>query len=138
MTLSTLQFVADAPSGHVNNVQYMDFLERARKDWYYFCRLTGVEAMVVHVSASYKKETFDKEQLTITTTLTKIGNTSFTLHQVITNCKDDIVVDAEIVLAVVNIETRKKTSVPTQVRSLLEEETTLSSVMEEYSLKNFR
>lgn len=111
-----------AGSGHVNNVQYLEFLEMARKDWYHYCLSIGVEAMVVHINADYKKEVFGNEQLRIRTVLDRIGNTSFTLHQTIYHSENEPVLNADVTLVTVDRETRTKCTVPDTFRELLHTE----------------
>jgi hypothetical protein len=56
-----LNIVAETNRGHVNNVKLVDYLDEARKDWYHYCILLGVEAVVVHIGTDFKKEVFNNE-----------------------------------------------------------------------------
>jgi acyl-CoA thioesterase FadM len=85
LTYSELHLVAESSHGHVSNVKLFDYLDQARKEWYYYCILIGVEAMVVHISTDYKKEVFHNDKLFIRTWIDCVGNTSFTIKQTIVN-----------------------------------------------------
>lgn len=119
MTYTTLELIAETKTGHVSNVKLFDYLDQARKDWYHFCILYGVEAVIVHTSVDYKKEVFHNTKLSIRTSLEKVGNSSFTIKQTMVNDQGVLVVAAEVVLAVINRQTREKTIVPDEVRVLL-------------------
>ncbi|MEH7503052.1 thioesterase family protein [Neobacillus drentensis] len=118
MAYSELNIVAETNRGHVNNVKLVDYLDEARKDWYHYCILLGVEAVVVHIGADFKKEVFNNEKLLVRTWLERVGNTSFTLKQTILNGREELVVSAEVILTTINRETRQKVSVPNEVRRL--------------------
>lgn len=125
MTYSDLQIMSKSSHGHVSNVKLFDYLDQARKEWYYFCILIGVEAVVVHISTDYNKEVFDGERLFIRTWISRIGNTSFTLSQTMVNDRNELVVSAEVVLTTINRQTREKITVPEEVRSLLDKDSVL-------------
>lgn len=118
MTYSKRTILAETDKFHVNNVQLLAYLDEARYPWYRFCQTCGVEGVLVHLDADFKKEVFDGDELTITTSLEKLGNTSFTLEQIMTNTAEDTIISANIVLATINKETRMKTPVPPQIREL--------------------
>lgn len=118
MSLFETKVIANAEDGHVNNVTYLEYLEIARKQIYALCISLGVEAMVAHVSANYKKEVFNQDVLTIYNTIEKVGNTSITLKQEMVTENDEPVVSATVVLVTVNQETRQKVTVPDKIRQL--------------------
>jgi thioesterase-3 len=119
LAYSELTIVAESNRGHVNNVKLADYLDQARKDWYHYCILLGVEAVVVHIGVDYKKEVFNNEKLMIHTCIERVGNTSFTLQQTILNNQKELMVSAEVVLTTINRQTRGKVTVPDEVRKLL-------------------
>lgn len=125
MTYSEFKIIAESSHGHVSNVKLFEYLDQARKEWYYFCILIGVEAVVVHISTDYKREVFDDERLYIRTWISRIGNTSFTLRQTIVNEGNELVVSAEVVLTTINRQTREKMIVPHDFRSLLDKDSVL-------------
>lgn len=110
-------------NGHVNNAKYLEYLEWAREDWYEQRGLdydtlvaAGIITVVVHVSANYRKAARQNDQLQIRTTLTKVGNTSFTMAQEIANHHDEMVLDATVIIVTVDPANRQKTPVPTAIR----------------------
>lgn len=125
LTYTKLELIAETSHGHVSNVKLFDYLDQARKDWYQYCILFGVEAVVVHISVDYKKEVFHNNKLSIRTWLERVGNSSFTIRQTIVNELDLLVVSAEVVLATINRQTREKITVPDEVRFLLNKDSVL-------------
>ncbi|MDR6120484.1 YbgC/YbaW family acyl-CoA thioester hydrolase [Bacillus sp. SLBN-46] len=130
MAYSELFIVAEANRGHVSNVKLFEYLDEGRKWWYRYCVSHGVEAVVVHIGVDYKKEVFNHDRLWVQTSLERIGNTSFTLKQTITNEQQEQMVVAEVVLTTINRQTRRKVPVPDEVRNLLNRH---SNLTEEYS-----
>lgn len=120
MAISKQTIIAKTDRFHVNNVQLLGYLDEARYPWYRFCQSCGVEGVLVHMSADFKKEVFNGEELTITTSLEKLGNTSFTLRQIMTSTEEELIIAAEIVLATINKESRTKTPVPSHIRELFQ------------------
>lgn len=120
MAYSNYTLQATANDGHVDNVAYLQYLDDARKEWYRYCTQNDVEAMVVHLNASYKQEMFDGEKVRIQSTLNRVGNTSFVLNQTMYNKIEEVVFQAEVVLCTVDIKTRRKVRVPDVIRELLD------------------
>nr|WP_263323666.1 thioesterase family protein [Neobacillus sp. Marseille-Q6967] len=119
MVFSEIEIIAESDKFHVSNVKLYEYLDDARRDWYKYCILLRVEAVLVHIGADFKKEIFDQDKLQIQTVLERVGNTSFTLKQTVTNQRGDDVAFAEVVLATIDREKRTKVSVPDEVRELL-------------------
>jgi YbgC/YbaW family acyl-CoA thioester hydrolase len=119
LTYSKLQLTAESSKGHVSNVKLFDYLDQARKEWYHYCTLYDVEAVVVHIDVDYKIEVFHNEKLFIRTWIDRVGNTSFTIKQAMMNDRDEFVVSAAVILTTINRQTRKKITVPNGIRSLL-------------------
>ncbi|WP_431809100.1 acyl-CoA thioesterase [Brevibacillus agri] len=102
--------------GHVNNVQYMAFLEQARQPWYqYFSRL-GFRSFVARLQAEYKKEAFLGDVLLIHSSIERVGNTSFVLRQLIRNQRDELVLQAEVTFVAICARTGEKIRVPDELR----------------------
>ncbi|MGX6444502.1 acyl-CoA thioesterase [Neobacillus sp. K501] len=125
MAFSEMEIIAESSKFHVSNVQMYQYLDEARKDWYQYCISVGVEAVLVHIGADFKKEIFNQDLLRIRTWLERVGNTSFTLKQTVMNQGDDLIVSAEVVLATIDREKRTKVRVPNEVRSLLNDPSAL-------------
>lgn len=88
--------------GHVNNARYLEFLEEAR--WRFFAErgiikdITGelLGMVVVNININYRRPALIHEQLEITTGVTRIGNKSFIIHQVISvAATGDVVADKD-------------------------------------------
>lgn len=125
MAFTEMEIIAESSKFHVSNVQMYQYLDEARKDWYHYCILVGVEAVLVHISADFKKEVFNQDRLRIRTWLERVGNTSFALKQTVMNQGDLPIVSAEVVLATIDREKRTKVTVPDQVRSLIHDDSVL-------------
>lgn len=127
MTHSELRLVAETTKFHINNVEMFSYLEQARRPWYTHCLSLGVEGVIVHVEADFKKEIFNQEKLVITTWLEHVGNSSFTLKQKVVNEQEELIVSGKTVLATINSETRTKVPVPNEFRALLDKDIVLSA-----------
>jgi thioesterase III len=125
MAYTEIEIIAESTNFHVSNVQMYQYLDEARREWYQYCILVGVEAVLVHISADFKKEIFNEDRLQIRTWLERVGNTSFTLKQTVLNQGNDLIVSAEVVLATIDRQKRTKVVVPDQVRRLLHEDAIL-------------
>jgi YbgC/YbaW family acyl-CoA thioester hydrolase len=126
MAYSELHLTAESSKGHVSNVKLFDYLDQGRKEWYHYCTLYNVEAVVVHINVDYKVEVFHNEKLFIRTWMDRIGNTSFTIKQTMMNGREELVVAAEVVLTTIDRQTRKKVIVPDGIRSLLVDDSVLN------------
>lgn len=88
--------------GHVNNARYLEFLEEAR--WRFFAergvikQITGdlLGIVVVNININYRRAALIHEVLEITTAVTRVGNKSFIIHQVISIAETgDIIADTD-------------------------------------------
>lgn len=112
-------------NGHVNNAKYLEYLEWGREEWYeradlhydQFTKL-GIQTVTVNININYKKECRQGDLLTITTTPERMGNTSYSLKQEITNQRGELVADAIVTSVAMDIETRKGRPVPEALRQL--------------------
>lgn len=114
-----MKIIAETNTNHVNNVTYLQYLEQARREIYACYYANGVEPLVAHISADYKREVFDKEPLTIHTKTEKIGNTSVTLKQEIYTQNNELALTATVVIVAIDPKTKHKTRVPDAVREKL-------------------
>lgn len=115
-------------NAHVNNAKYLEYLEWGREAWYEqfgldydTLRALGVITVVVRVTANYRMESKQNDQLRIYTHLCKVGNTSCVMSQKIRNQNEDLVLDAEITIVMVHPETRKPVPVPIEIRGKIEQ-----------------
>ena len=112
-------------NGHVNNAKYLEYLEWGREDWYEQFGLDydtlkrmDVVTVVAHISADYRAEAVQNDHLRIKTWLDRVGNSSMTMKQSITNQKDILVLDASVVIVTVSASTHEKIRVPDALRKL--------------------
>lgn len=118
MSLFKTKVIAEAKGNHVNNVTYLEYLEVAREKLYARCISLGVEAMVANINADYKREVFHQEELTIHSTIEKVGNTSIKLKQDMYTENGELAVSATVILVTVNQQSRQKVRVPDGIREL--------------------
>ncbi|WP_251551886.1 acyl-CoA thioesterase [Neobacillus muris] len=126
MAYTEWKTVAKTDRGHVSNVKLFEYFDEARKEWYRFCTSLEVQAVVVHIEVDYRREIWNNEKLTITTSLEQIGNTSFILMQKMENGQNELAAAAEVVLTTINTKTREKTRVPNALRSFLNQKDQLN------------
>lgn len=112
-------------NGHVNNAKYLEYLEWGREDWYEQFGLDyntlkrmDIVTVVAHISADYRAEAVQNDRLSIKTWLDRVGNTSMTMKQSITNQNDLPVLDASVVIVTVSASTHEKVRVPDALRKL--------------------
>jgi thioesterase-3 len=88
--------------GHVNNARYLEFLEEAR--WRFFAekgiikQITGdlLAMVVVNININYRRAAMIHEELEITTAVTRVGNKSFIINQVISLLSTgDVIADTD-------------------------------------------
>jgi thioesterase III len=125
MAFTEREITAQSNFYHVSNVKLYEYLDDARLEWYKYSISLGVESVLVHISADFKKEIFNQDRLRIRTALERVGNSSFTLKQKVMNQHDEQVVSAEVVLATIDRKKRTKISVPEEIRKLMEESSVL-------------
>lgn len=126
MVFTEIEITAKSNYYHVNNVKLYEYLDEARLEWYKYSISLGVESVLVHISADFKKEIFHQDRLRIRTALEVIGNTSYTLKQTVMNQRDEQVVSAKVVLATIDREKRTKVTVPHEIRELMDDPSILS------------
>jgi len=112
---------------HVNNARYLEFLEEARWSFFEGYPLTQtvheqkLAFVLVNININYRRPAFLNELLQIHTKISKIGNKSCTVQQLILESESkQVVADAEITFCVLNQETHKAVSIEGEVRQVLE------------------
>ena len=111
--------------GVVYHASYVNFMERARTEWMRSFGFTnaglmkelGVVFVVRSLKLDYLKPAVLDDLITVSTQLKDIGRSRVTLHQVMMR-GDDILVDGEIHLVSVALDTFKPVSVPDVLREL--------------------
>jgi YbgC/YbaW family acyl-CoA thioester hydrolase len=104
--------------GHLNHIQALAFLERARTDWYGLCGLwegggeDKLGTIVVNINVNYRKECMLGENLTVRTRPTSMGIKSFMLAQEIVRSDGTVVIDGVTTSVVMDMPTRYIIAVP--------------------------
>ncbi|RLL46868.1 acyl-CoA thioesterase [Oceanobacillus piezotolerans] len=99
---------------HMNNIVYIQYLEKARFEWYDQIGLSletlmskGQALVLRNLEVSYINEARLGDTLKIKTSPFKRGKTSYTLKQIIYNQKNEILTEAETVTVMIDLEKRK-------------------------------
>jgi YbgC/YbaW family acyl-CoA thioester hydrolase len=109
--------------GHLNHVQALTFLERARLDWYERCGLGregGEEVLgtvVVNINVNYRNECFLGEKLSVRTRPVAMGTKSFVLAQEIVRPDGETAIDGAITSVVMDMTSRNIIAVPDCIAS---------------------
>lgn len=113
--------------GHVNNAKFLEYIERARRDWYNRAvpdfegmRARGFGTVVVNVSINFARESFAGDRLSVATCPLRKGRTSYVLKHEIRNESGQLVADAEVTSVVMSRETRKAVPLPRELGRLFE------------------
>jgi len=113
--------------GHVNNARYLEFLEEAR--WRFFAekgvikQITGetLGMVVVNININYRRAALIHEELEITTGLTRVGNKSFIIHQVISLATTgDVIADTDGTYVLFDNKKGKSVVIEGEYRDLLD------------------
>lgn len=113
-------------NGHVNNAKYLEYLEWGREDWYErlgfdyeTLKAMDVVTVVAHISVDYRREAVQNDYLRITSWLESVRNTSLTMKQLIHNQREELVIEASIVIVTVSAASHSKVRVPDALRNLV-------------------
>ena len=110
---------------HVNNARYLEFLEEAR--WQYLDQINKTELdkydfsfIVVNININYRKSVTVGDTIDISTEIEKIGNTSMTFSQKITEeGTNDLVCDANVTFVILNNKTQQPHKIEGALKALL-------------------
>lgn len=112
---------------HVNNARYLEFLEEARwealesQPGFRWMVAQGLAFVVVNININYRRPALLGERLTVTSEMQKLNGKSGVLSQVITRDSDgDVVADALITFACVDLQTQKARPLEGELRRHLE------------------
>ena len=112
--------------GHVNNARYLEFLEEARWSFFEYHNTLEVFAefklafVLVNININYRRPGFPDDVLHITTQVESIGNKSCKVSQkIVLSGTDEIVADAIITFALMDMETNKAVVIEGGVREKL-------------------
>jgi thioesterase-3 len=110
---------------HVNNARYLEFIEEAR--WQYLDKINPNELakydfsfIVVNININYRKSVTVGDTINISTEIEKIGNTSMTFSQKITEeGTDDLVCDASVTFVILDNKTQQPHKIEGTLKALL-------------------
>ena len=104
--------------GHLNHVEAVRYLERARGEWYRRCGLydgaggQSLGTVVVNIDYNYRAECFVGERLRITTRPISMGTRSFTLEHAIIKPDGRTAIDGKCTSVVMDLAERSIIPVP--------------------------
>ena len=104
--------------GHLNHVEAVRYLERARSRWYRECGLFdtvgehSLGTVVVNIDYNYRVECFVGERLKVTTRPVSMGTRSFTLEHAITKPDGRTAIDGRCTSVIMDLAERSIVPVP--------------------------
>ena len=106
--------------GHLNHVEAVRYLERARAQWYRACGLYGGEGegeqslgtVVVNIDYNYRAECFVGEKLRVTTRPVSMGTRSFVLAHEIIKPDGRVAIDGRCTSVIMDLSERSIIAVP--------------------------
>ena len=104
--------------GHLNHVEAVRYLERARAQWYRECGLFDGDGgqshgtVVVNVDYNYRVECFVGERLKVTTRPVSMGTRSFTLMHEIVKPDGRVAIDGQCTSVIMDLSERSIIPVP--------------------------
>ena len=104
--------------GHLNHVETVRYLERARSQWYRACGLFDTESgqslgtVVVNIDYNYRVECFVGERLKVTTCPIAMGTRSFTLEHAIIKPDGRTAIDGRCTSVIMDLGERSIIPVP--------------------------
>ncbi|MBD7939631.1 MULTISPECIES: acyl-CoA thioesterase [Cytobacillus] len=100
--------------GHMNYLKYFDYFECGIDEWFLALGLSvqylqsrHIGCVIKKVESEYITEALVGERLEITTTLTRVGHTSFVIFQQMTSRNQKIIATSEKVFVMFHLQTRK-------------------------------
>ncbi|NUU64644.1 YbgC/FadM family acyl-CoA thioesterase [Enterobacteriaceae bacterium BIT-l23] len=112
---------------HVNNARYLEFLEEARwevletQSGFRWMVEQGLAFVVVNININYRRPALLGDRLTVTSRMQKLNGKSGVLSQVITrDSESDVVADALITFACVDLQSQKAQPLEGELRRHLE------------------
>ena len=104
--------------GHLNHVEAVRYLERARSQWYRECGLFddtsehSLGTVVVNIDYDYRVECFASERLKVATRPKSMGTRSFTLEHAIIKPDGRTAIDGQCTSVIMDLEARSIIPVP--------------------------
>jgi thioesterase-3 len=112
--------------GHVNNARYLEYLEEARWEFFKDCGGTlheleklNIGLFLVRLESDFRKPSFLDDRLQVLTKVIKVGSRSLVFEQkIIHHSSRDIVIEAVLTGAVVNLKTQKSMYINEETRPI--------------------
>ncbi len=104
--------------GHLNHVQAVRYLEKARNEWLAACGLykisseTRYVSVVVNINYNYKQECFLGEQLRVMSRPQSMGSKSYTLAHEIIKPNGEVAIDGRATSVIMELNQREIVPVP--------------------------
>ena len=113
--------------GHVNNIVYFRYFESVRM--YLLDRIgvlashreRGIGVILASTTCDFKKPVTWPQRITVSTGVSRIGNTSFTMEYAITDESGDVIATGSSVQVMYDYNKGVKMPVPVEVREAIEE-----------------
>ena len=112
---------------HVNNVMYFKYIQAARVNYWETIGLggmiseDGIGPMLASTGCQFRKPLFYPGKVTIRSRIEFIKTTSFGIHHVLVNEKDEIVAEAHDVVVMYNFKKAEKTPFPESLKLKVEQ-----------------
>lgn len=111
--------------GHINNVYYLEYAQEARLRYFRQWADAGIRVgsvVVRRVEVDFERELkYSAKVINVEVSITKVGNTSFTMRQRILDRNGVLYADVVAVIVLVDLEAGKAIPLPAEARALLEE-----------------
>lgn len=112
--------------GHVNHASYLTYMEEARLE---FLKKIGIEVkstgytiVLVGLKVDYMKQGYFGQILDVSTTISKVGRTSFTLiNHIVEKESNELITKAEVTIVYYDIDNEKSVEIPDALKDKLKE-----------------
>ena len=112
---------------HVNNARYLEFLEEARwaglenSESFHWMMARNIAFVVVNININYRRPALLGDLLTIRSSVQQLNGKSGVLSQIVTReSESDVVADALITFACIDLKTQKALPLEGELRDKLE------------------
>jgi acyl-CoA thioester hydrolase len=113
--------------GLVYHANYLKYFERARSEWLRDIGITqaglleqGLGFVVGEITIKYRRPAFFEQLLTVETNMIDQRRVSLLFHQSITNEQGELVASGDVTVAAVNLDSKRATAIPAQLREVFE------------------
>lgn len=111
--------------GHINNVYYLEYAQEARLRYFRQWADAGIKVgsvVVRRVEVDFERELkYSAKVINVEVSITKVGNTSFTMRQRILDRNGVLYAIVVAVIVLVDLKAGKAIPLPAEARALLEE-----------------